>query len=77
MKYFGFSPGEFIPCEITGKTAQDVHHIWARSIRKDLEFEISNLMALSREMHIKYGDKKQWRDYLQEIHDKYMERNRK
>jgi 5-methylcytosine-specific restriction endonuclease McrA len=30
---------------------------------------INNLMALCRECHLEYGDKKQYIDYLKEIHN--------
>ena len=70
MEFFGYDISDWIPCECCGRQAQDIHHIWARSIRSDLHDKIENLMALCRICHIKYGDKKQYRDYLQEIHNK-------
>ena len=34
---------------------------------------IENLMALCRECHITYGDKKQYKEYLKEIHLKKLQ----
>lgn len=72
LDYFGYTTADFIPCEICGSKSVDIHHVWARSIRKDLENDITNLMALCRVHHIAYGDKKQFRDWLQEIHNKKL-----
>lgn len=39
---------------------------------------IENLMALCRQDHIEWGDKKQFKEELQQIHDEYISRkNRK
>lgn len=34
--------------------------------------DITNLMALCRECHIDYGDKKQYKDLLKETHNKWL-----
>ena len=34
--------------------------------------EIGNLMALCREHHMEYGDKKQYKDFLMEVHEKVL-----
>ena len=75
MKAFGYSEADFIPCEIPdcGQRCVDIHHIWARSIRKDLENEISNLIGLCREHHILYGDIKSKREYLQTTHNNFRD----
>lgn len=77
LDFFGYKMSDFVPCEICGAESVDVHHIWARSIRKDLENEISNLMSLCREHHIAYGDMKTKREYLQGVHNKFMNDNGK
>jgi len=65
LKYFGFGDDSFISCEVCGSRAQDIHHIIARGMGggrgKD---EIQNLMALCREHHVEYGDKKEHIDFL-------------
>lgn len=68
---------DWIPCECCGAESVDCHHVWARSIRKDLENDINNIMAVCRECHVKFGDKKDKRDYLIEVHKKYMEQHGK
>ena len=73
FKYFNIALDEVVPCEICGGRAVDIHHIEARGMggtaKKD---DISNLMAVCRECHIEYGDKKEHLDYLKEIHNKYV-----
>ena len=64
MDYFGYTTADFIPCECCGAKAVDIHHIWARSVRKDLVNEIGNLMALCRFHHNLYGDRKEARNFL-------------
>ena len=70
LKYFGYSVADFVPCEVCGSKAVDIHHIVSRgmgSARKN--DEISNLMALCRKCHIDYGDRKQFLDFLKEKHE--------
>jgi hypothetical protein len=65
LKHFGYDISDFIPCEVCGTTAVDIHHIEARGIGGSKQADnIENLMALCREDHIKYGDKKQYKDFL-------------
>ena len=70
--YFGYCIEDIVPCEVCSRKSVDIHHIEARSKRKDLENDITNLMALCREHHIEYGDKKNHKEYLQKIHDKWL-----
>ena len=69
FNHFGYDISDFIPCEVCGKTAVDIHHIEARGIggSKDAD-SIENLMALCREDHLKYGDKKQYKEFLKDKH---------
>ena len=65
FNHFGYDISDFIPCEVCGHTAVDIHHIEARGIGgTKVGDTIDNLMALCREDHIKYGDKKQFKDFL-------------
>jgi hypothetical protein len=69
FNHFGYDISDFIPCEVCGKQAVDIHHIEARGIGGSKEADnIENLMALCREDHLKYGDKKQYKEYLKTIH---------
>ena len=73
LNHFGYDISDFIPCEVCGKTAVDIHHIEARGIGGSKEADnIENLMALCREDHIKYGDKKQYKDFLKEKHQEKL-----
>ena len=69
FNHFGYDISDFIPCEVCGKTAVDIHHIEARGIGGSKEADnIDNLMALCREDHLKYGDKKQYKEFLKDKH---------
>jgi 5-methylcytosine-specific restriction endonuclease McrA len=76
LKAFSFDISDFIPCEVCGTQAVDIHHIKARGIggsnNKDTK---ENLMALCRNCHIKYGDKKQHLDFLLEVHNKICDKS--
>jgi hypothetical protein len=73
LNHFGYDISDFIPCEICGKTAVDIHHIEARGIGGSKEADnIENLMALCREDHIKWGDKKQHKEFLKEKHQEKL-----
>ena len=69
LDYFGYDESSFIKCEVCGKKAVDIHHISARGMggSKHKDY-IENLMALCRSCHDKYGDKKQFKEYLTNIH---------
>jgi 5-methylcytosine-specific restriction endonuclease McrA len=73
LNHFGYDISDFIPCEVCGKKAIDIHHLEARGMggtkTKDV---IENLQALCRECHIKYGDKKQYKDFLKEKHEEKL-----
>jgi len=53
--YFGYGYTEFIPCEMCGKGAVDIHHIKPRSFfgskEKTAQDKIENLIALCRGCH--------------------------
>lgn len=79
LDYFGLTKADFIPCEICGDTAVDIHHIEARGMggnpsgSKDV---IENLQAVCRRCHIDYGDKTEFKEKLKELHLKYMKLNK-
>ena len=75
FNHFGYDISDFIPCEVCGKTAVDIHHIEARGIGGSKEADnIENLMALCREDHLKYGDKKQHKEFLKDKHAEKLQR---
>lgn len=73
LNAFGYAPGDFIPSEMSGKKAVDIHHIIGRG--KKGEDRIENLMAVTREEHILYGDHKQSIAFLFKKHREYLEAN--
>jgi 5-methylcytosine-specific restriction endonuclease McrA len=73
MNHFGYDISSWIPCEVCGKTAIDIHHVEARGLGGSKEADnIENLMALCREDHIKFGDKKQYKEFLKEKHQEKL-----
>ena len=73
LSFFGFDESDFIGCEVCGKQANDIHHIEARGMGGTKQADtIQNLMAVCRDCHIKYGDKKDHKEYLQNIHDYFI-----
>ena len=73
----GYDESDFIPCEMCGQRAVDIHHIHARGMGgSDTKDYIENLMALCRACHLEYGDKTHHRVALVERHWEVMqERN--
>ena len=73
MEYFGFVLDDFIPCEICGTRANDIHHIENRgsggSKTKD---HIENLMAVCRPCHLSHGDVPEKVQWLKDIHNKLL-----
>lgn len=76
MEYFGYSTGDWIPCEICGSKAVDINHIDARGMGGSKEKDvIENLMGLCRMCHADLGDIKRYKDMLKERHLNFMEKN--
>lgn len=73
LKFFKYTVADFIPCEVCGNRAVDIHHIEARSRRKDLLNDITNLMALCRICHDRYGDKTKHKQFLINKHAEKIE----
>tara|TARA_R110002050_G_scaffold214559_2_gene350735 strand:+ start:2250 stop:2483 length:234 start_codon:yes stop_codon:yes gene_type:complete len=64
-----YDPGDWIGCEVCNKTAVDIHHIDARGLGGSKEKDTpENLMALCRECHSYFGDKKQFKEMLKTMH---------
>ncbi len=77
MSFFGYCQYDFIPCEICGARAVDIHHIDARGMGgSKYKDTVDNLMAVCREHHLEFGDKKQHIDYLKLIHGYFTELNK-
>ena len=71
MKHFAYYEQDFIPCEVCGSRAVDIHHINARGmggVSKNRLDVIENLQALCRYCHTKYGDSSSYYDLLVKKH---------
>jgi len=76
MSCFGYGDADFVPSEISGLKCQDVHHISSRGAGgTKTEDRIENLMGLTREEHMEYGDKKQHMAMLYAVHMDFMEKS--
>lgn len=78
LKAFGYGLGDFIPCEISGNRAVDVNHIEARGMGGNPAGDkdrIENLMAMTRELHLKHGDVSKDKAYLYKVHKEFMQNN--
>lgn len=65
FNHFGYDISEWIPCEVCDRTAVDIHHIEARAMGGTKQADtIENLQALCRECHAKFGDQKQFKEFL-------------
>jgi 5-methylcytosine-specific restriction endonuclease McrA len=73
LKGMGYSTTDFIPCEVCGATAVDIHHIESRGMGgSKIADTIENLMALCRNCHTEYGDKKQHKEMLTATHNHHL-----
>ena len=70
MEFFDYGIDDFIPDEINGTQCIDIHHINGRGKGKNV---IENLMGLSRENHNKAHRHEYSKEYLTEVHLKFME----
>lgn len=78
LDYFGYDISSWIPCEMCGQKAVDIHHIEARAMGgSKTKDNIENLQALCRKCHIDLGDKKQYKDLLKTVHLVKMNESRK
>tara|TARA_R110002012_G_scaffold321174_1_gene547891 strand:+ start:2866 stop:3171 length:306 start_codon:yes stop_codon:yes gene_type:complete len=71
-KAFGYDYNDktaYIPSEISGEPAVDIHHIATREDR------IENLMAVTRIEHKDFGEIKKYMPYLLKIHMRQLQLN--
>ena len=77
LDYFGYGEEDYVPCEICGRKSTEIHHIKARGMGGSKHLDhIENLMAVDRECHIKFGDKKQYMDFLRDTHEEFMKKSK-
>lgn len=71
----GYDECDFISCEITGNRANDIHHIDCRGMGGDptgSKDRIEELQAVTRDVHIEYGDKKEHMVFLYLKHYEFL-----
>ena len=69
MAAVGYDETDFMNCEITLRKGIDIHHIVNRENR------IENLMLLTREKHVEFGEIKSKMCYLLEVHRDFLDLN--
>lgn len=78
LKAFGYDKEDFIPSELSGEKAVDIHHIECKGMGGDQtgsKDRIENLQALTRQEHIHYGDKKKYLKHLYMAHYSFLVAN--
>ena len=78
LKEMNYHDTDWIPCEMCGQTAVDIHHIEARGMggSKDKDI-IENLMALCRSCHNRYEGNKSDKAMLRVVHLVKMSQRKK
>ena len=67
MMALGYDISDFMPSELSGSKGVDIHHIVNREDR------IENLILLTREEHLKYGENKKTNAWLLRQHRAFLE----
>lgn len=77
LKALGYDSTDFIPSEISGVRATDLHHIECKGMGGDpsgSKDRIENLIALTRQEHDYFGDKKQFMAFLYKMHMDFLQK---
>lgn len=78
FSYFVYALDDFLPCEVCGGKAVDIHHIDCKGMGgSTLKDNIENIMAVCRSCHLEYGDKKEHIEFLREKHLNFINDNGK
>ena len=73
LDYFGLDICDFIPCEICGSRAVDIHHIEPKGMGgSKTKDNIENLIAVCRGCHIDCHKSKKFNNHAKEIHLKNL-----
>ena len=72
FRYFGFDESDFVPCEICGSKATEIHHLEPKSIAKAKVNLIDNLIAVCRTCHDLCGGLRSFNDQAKLIHRKKL-----
>jgi hypothetical protein len=76
INHFGYTLADFIPCEICGGQATDIHHIEPKGMggSKTKDY-IENLIAVCRDDHNRCHDSKEFNETAKNIHLKVLKNN--
>jgi hypothetical protein len=69
IKALGYNDTDYMPSELSGSKGVDIHHIIDRVDR------IENLILLTRDEHLEYGEIKSKMVFLLESHMRFLEDN--
>jgi len=76
LDHFGYGEQDFVPCEICGRRATDIHHIRPKGMGGSKEADnIGNLMALCRKHHNDFHEGRVHRDVYIARHEMFLEQN--
>jgi len=68
MQFFSYVENDFIPCEMCGSRAVDIHHLERRTRNKVTNDYIENLVGLCRYCHINAENDKCFNMYVRIKH---------
>ncbi|AUC15424.1 hypothetical protein BTO06_09855 [Tenacibaculum sp. SZ-18] len=78
-KTLGLDFCDYRPSELSNAPGVDLHHIECKGMGGNPSGDkdrIENIIALTREEHIKYGDKKHFMSFLFKAHMRYLEKRK-
>ena len=64
MDHFGYGEQDWMPCELCGGKAVDVHHLDGRGPGKDI---IENLVGLCRDCHVRAHSSKEFNEAVRNM----------
>ena len=65
LKHFGFGEQDFVPSEVSGLPAHDIHHVLFKS--HGGTDDIENLIALTRDEHERAHSDSEFNDTLKQL----------
>lgn len=77
LQHFDYGEQDFIPSEVSGQRATDIHHIDNKGMggSKTKDY-IENLIALTRDEHIRAHLDKAFNESLKEIHLNFLKQRK-